>query len=95
MRGAEGDEAISGPVFHGFFNVATGKDQTVLYLVEAINKILGKNIQPNLLPIRAGDVFRTNASIEKIRKALNFNPSVDFETGLQKTVEYFRAIYGK
>jgi UDP-N-acetylglucosamine/UDP-N-acetylgalactosamine 4-epimerase len=84
-----------GAVFHGFFNVATGKDQTVLYLVEAINKILGKNIQPNLLPLRAGDVFRTNASIEKIRKVLNFNPSVDFETGLQKTVTYFRAIYNK
>jgi len=36
----------TGAVFHDFFNVATGKDQTVLYLVEAINKILGKNIQP-------------------------------------------------
>ncbi len=77
---------------HNFFNVATGRDQTVLYLVEAINKILGKNILPQLLPVRAGDVFRTNASIDKIKKALNFNPTVDFETGLQKTVEYFKEL---
>lgn len=79
-------------VFHGFFNVATGKDQTVLYLVEAINKILGKNIQPQLLPVRAGDVFRTNASIDKIQKVLKYNPTVDFETGLQKTVAYFKEL---
>lgn len=82
-------------VFHGFFNVATGKDQTVLYLVEAINKILGKDIQPQLLPIRAGDVFRTNASIEKIRKVLKYDPQVDFESGLRNTIEYFRKIYNK
>jgi UDP-N-acetylglucosamine/UDP-N-acetylgalactosamine 4-epimerase len=85
----------AGAVFHGFFNVATGNDQSVLYLVEAINKILGKNIKPQLLPVRAGDVFRTNASIEKIKNVLNFNPAVDFETGLLKTITYFKGIYSK
>ncbi|MFA5101290.1 MAG: NAD-dependent epimerase/dehydratase family protein [Candidatus Omnitrophota bacterium] len=83
---------VSLPVAHSYLNVATGKDQTVLYLVEAINRILGKNIQPKLLPVRAGDVFRTNASIEKIKKILNYNPTVDFETGLQKTVSYFKEL---
>jgi len=82
-------------VFHGFFNVANGKDQTVLYLVEAINKILGKDIQPKLLPVRSGDVFRTNASIDKIKKVLKFKPQVDFDGGLQKTVAYFRELYNK
>ncbi len=77
-------------VFHGFFNVANGKDNTVLQLVEQINKILGKNIQPKLLPIRAGDVFRTCADISKIKKELGFNPTVNFEEGLSKTVDYFR-----
>jgi UDP-N-acetylglucosamine/UDP-N-acetylgalactosamine 4-epimerase len=85
----------AGAVFHGFFNVANGKDQTVLYLVEAINKILGKNIQPNLLPVRAGDVFRTNASIDKIIKVLKYQPLVDFDSGLAKTIEYFKKVYSK
>ncbi len=79
-------------VFHGVFNVANGKDQTVLYLVQAINKIVGKNIQPKLLPVRAGDVFRTNADISKIKKVLKFNPAVNFDQGLKKTVEYFQAL---
>ncbi len=88
---AEGEAKGTVPaVFHGVFNVATGKDQTVLYLVQAINKIVGKNIQPKLLPIRPGDVFRTCADITKIKKVLNFNPTVNFEEGLKRTVEYFK-----
>jgi len=77
---------------HEVFNVATGKDQTVLYLVKAINRITNKNIQPKLLPVRAGDVFRTNADISKIKKVLKFRPTVSFEEGLKRTVEYFKSL---
>ena len=75
---------------HEVFNVANGRDNTVLELVAAINKILGKNIKPTLLPVRAGDVFRTNADISKIEKMLHYKPLVSFEEGLKKTVEWFR-----
>lgn len=76
---------------HEVFNVANGRDNTVLQLVEILNKILGKNIAPQLLSVRAGDVFRTCADISKISKKLGFKPLVDFEEGLRRTVEYFRA----
>ncbi len=77
-------------VYHGVFNVANGKDQTVLYLVSAINRILGKNIQPQLLPVRAGDVFRTNADISRIKKVLGYKAQVTFDEGLKRTVEWFQ-----
>ncbi|MBI5874084.1 MAG: SDR family oxidoreductase [Candidatus Omnitrophica bacterium] len=74
------------------FNVANGKDHTVLELVELLNKILGKNIKPKFLPLRPGDVFRTCADISKIKKVLKYKPSVDFEEGLRRTVEHFKNI---
>lgn len=74
---------------HEVFNVANGKDNTVLELVDSLNKIIGKNIQPKLLPVRAGDVFRTCADISKIRKKLGYEPAVSFEAGLKKTVDWF------
>ncbi len=80
---------------HEVFNVATGKDNTVLELVECLNKIIGKNIAPKFLPVRAGDVFRTLADISKIKEKLGFRPKISFEEGLHKTVEYFRSIYKK
>ena len=79
-------EGVSGEVF----NVANGSGNTVLYLVEALNKIIGKNVEPKFLPVRAGDVFKTLASVDKLRNKLGFKPLVDFEEGLRRTVEYFK-----
>ncbi len=79
-------------VFHEVFNVANGKDNTVLELIDTINKILGKNIKPQLLPIRAGDVFKTQADISKIKKMLGFKVKVDFEDGIRRTIDYFERI---
>ena len=80
-----------GPVAHEVLNVANGKDHTVLQLVEFLNKIIGKNLKPTFLSVRAGDVFRTCADISTIKAKLGFVPKVDFEEGLRRTVEYFKA----
>ena len=77
---------------HQVFNVANGKDNTVLELVELLNKIIGKSIKPKFLPVRAGDVFRTSADISKIKKRIGFLPKVSFEEGLRKTVDYWKNI---
>jgi len=79
---------------HEVFNVANGQDNTVLKLVALLNKIIGKNIQPKHLPIRAGDVFRTSADIARISSKIGFKPLVNFEEGLRKTVEYFKKKWG-
>jgi nucleoside-diphosphate-sugar epimerase len=78
-------------VTHLFFNVANGKDNTVLQLVDYLNKIIGKEIKPVFLPPRPGDVFRTCADISRGKKILNFTPKVNFEEALRKTVNWFKA----
>ena len=80
---------------HEVFNVANGKDNTVLELVSALNRIIGKNIEPKLLPVRPGDVFRTSADITKIQQKINYRPLVSFEEGLKHTVEYFKNKFNK
>jgi nucleoside-diphosphate-sugar epimerase len=74
---------------HEVFNAAVGKEYTVLNIVEAINKILGKKVAPKFLPVRAGDIFRSNSDISKIKKMTPYRPLVTFEDGMKKTVEYF------
>ena len=76
---------------HEVLNVANGKDNTVLQLVDSLNKIIGKDIKPAFLPKRPGDVFRTLADISKIKAVLKFGPKVNFESGLKKTVEWFKS----
>ncbi len=77
-------------VKHGVFNVAAGKDTSILDLVKILNKILGKNVRPQFLPVRAGDVFKTLADISNIEKFLKFKPQVTFFEGLKATVDYWK-----
>ena len=74
----------------GVFNVASGKDFTVLALVSILNSILKKDIKPLFLKKRAGDVFRTLADLTQSRKVLAFKPKIDFIEGLKITINYWR-----
>ena len=74
---------------HEIFNVACGDSVTVLDVVDGINKILDKHIEPLFLPEREGDVFKTSAGIEKIKEKLSITDLVDFEKGLEITVKWF------
>ncbi len=82
-------EVASGKVF----NIACGCDHTVIGLAKTINSILGKNIKPVFLPLRPGDVRKTLADIRSAKKYLGFKPKVDFETGIKRTVEWFKDRY--
>ena len=76
---------------HEVFNVANGQDHTILELVEAINNITGKKVQPQFLPVRQGDVYRTCADINKIRNMLNYKPLVSFDEGLRITIDHLKS----
>ncbi|MDP2927225.1 MAG: SDR family oxidoreductase [Candidatus Omnitrophota bacterium] len=78
-------------VKYGIFNIAGGKDTSVLDLVKILNKILGKDIRPKLFPKRPGDVFKTLADIGKAAKLLNFKSRVNFIDGLKITVEFWNS----
>ena len=77
---------VSGEVF----NVPLASDNTVLGLVDTINKIAGKSIEPKLLPIRKGDVFKTLADVTKINSLLKFAPEFNFEQGIKITFDWFK-----
>ncbi|MCX5700268.1 MAG: SDR family oxidoreductase [Candidatus Omnitrophica bacterium] len=74
----------------GVFNVASGKDYSVLELVRFINIILKKEVKPIFLKKRPGDVFRTLADLTQSRRILGFKPEIDFTQGLEFTVDYWR-----
>lgn len=76
------------------FNIAGGRDYTVLELVEMLNNIIGKNIKPVFLSKRPGDVFKTEADLSRAKKILGFVPQTNFTQGLKLTVEYFRKEVG-
>ncbi len=73
------------------FNIANGHSRTVLEVADAIAKILGRNPGRQHTEKRQGDVRTTWANIEQARRLLGYEPRVDFEAGLRRTIDYFRS----
>lgn len=71
------------------FNIATGKNHSILELVALLNKIMGKNIDPTFTPPRKGDVFKTLADISAAEQMLGYKPTITFEEGLKRTIDFF------
>lgn len=72
------------------FNIASGKNYSVLQLVKILNEIMGKKIKPIFLNPRPGDVFKTLADLSRSRKVLGFSPKINFLEGLKLAVKFFK-----
>ena len=78
--------AASGEVI----NVATGGRISLNTLFAEMRKLIGSDVEPEYAETRAGDVRDSQADISKARRILGYQPTVSFEDGLEKTVEWYR-----
>jgi UDP-glucose 4-epimerase len=72
-------------------NVAMGGRITLRQLLAALARETGGPATAKHGPPRPGDVRHSMADIRLARKLLGYRPIVDFETGLGKTVEWYRS----
>ena len=74
-------------------NVGCAENISLNQMLEKLSALLGKKVDAEYLPPRAGDVRDSLADISAIREVLGYEPLVRFDEGLKQTVEYFRALY--
>jgi len=73
------------------FNISYGKRVTVNELFYKIQEILNKDeIEPVYKAPRPGDLHHSLADTSKARKLLGFKPRYDIESGLRKTLEWYK-----
>ena len=75
------------PLEGAVYNVGTGRRISLLDLIAAINAILGTKLKPEFQLARAGDVRDSQADLRRIRQVLGYQPIVDFEEGLRRSLE--------
>jgi nucleoside-diphosphate-sugar epimerase len=71
-------------------NVATGGRISLNQLFETMKKLVSATVRPTYAELRAGDVKDSQADITKARRILGYEPTVSFEEGLRRTVEWYR-----
>lgn len=71
------------------FNCACQGQVTLNELVNSLNNLMNKKINPVYQNERPGDIKHSFADINDITENLNFKPLVNFNTGLKKTIEWY------
>jgi len=74
----------------GVFNVATGRRVSINRLFATLRDLMGAGVEAVHGPAREGDVRDSQADIALARKILGYTPLVEFEEGLQRTVEWYK-----
>jgi nucleoside-diphosphate-sugar epimerase len=79
-------DKVSGRVF----NVATGTRFTLNETFRLLAGIIGYKGQARYADPRAGDVKHSLADISRSQEAMGYQPTVNFEEGLRRTVEWYK-----
>jgi nucleoside-diphosphate-sugar epimerase len=83
--------AVSAPAASGqVLNVATGSRISLNKLFDVMRDLTGSRVNVSYGPPRAGDVKDSQADITRARTVLGYQPSISFEEGLRRTVEWYR-----
>ena len=80
-------EKVAGKVF----NIATGSRIDLNETFRVLKKLTGYSGEVKHGAERAGDVKHSLADLSQARKLLGYQPVVDFEEGLRKTVDWYRS----
>jgi UDP-glucose 4-epimerase len=75
----------------GVFNVGGGRSITILELAQTLQRIMPEASQPIHIEPRPGDIRFSEASIQRIQRALEYRPKTDLIEGLEITVQWFRS----
>jgi len=73
-------------------NVGTGVEVTVNELFLILKKIINSDLEPIHTEKREGDIYRSVFNINKLKEELLWEPKINLNEGLRKTVEYFRKV---
>ncbi len=72
------------------YNVAFGGREYLIDIYYMLCDALGKKIEPNFGPDRAGDIKHSNADISKAKKLLGYNPEYSFEKGIKLAIDWYK-----
>lgn len=72
------------------FNIAYGGREFLIDVYHHLTDALGKGIEPEFGPERAGDIKHSNADISKVKEMLNYSPDYSFEKGIKEAIEWYK-----
>jgi UDP-glucose 4-epimerase len=85
----------AGGVAGQVFNAACGERTNLLELLRVLERTIGRGADPIFDAPQPGDVRHSVAAIDRARQQLGYEPRVDLEEGIARTVAFFAASEGR
>ena len=75
------------------FNIGNHRSEKLLDVIDTLASALGVEPKMEMLPMQAGDVYATYASIEKLHKAVGYEPTTTIKEGIPVFAEWYRSYH--
>jgi UDP-glucose 4-epimerase len=73
------------------YNLGFGEGTTVNQIFETLKKVTAFSLPAKYGPAKLGETRRIYLDASKARQSLGWEPLVNLEEGLERTVEYFKS----
>jgi UDP-glucose 4-epimerase len=85
--------AMSARAENQVYNLEGSQKITITDVAKTIDKVLGGGVRIEHVPARPGDYGGKEVSAKKVLHELEWEPRVDFEEGMKRTIEWFMPRY--
>jgi len=75
------------------FNIGSDNPQTLKRFLKIIEKKTNLRAKIENKPMQLGDIYKTHASIQLIKRVKNFKVSTNIETGIENFLSWFKRYY--
>ena len=83
-------KALNDKAENQILNVEGMRRISVKEIAETIRKLMDNDVSLEFIPARPGDYEGKEASNEKIKRLLRWDPKIDFENGMKETIDWFK-----
>ncbi|MEZ3562258.1 MAG: NAD-dependent epimerase [Duncaniella dubosii] len=75
------------------YNIGNSQPTRLMDYIHCIENSIGHEAQKDFLPMQQGDVYQTYADSSALAEATGFRPSTPLQSGIDRTVAWFKEFY--
>jgi UDP-glucuronate 4-epimerase len=81
------------PAPYRVYNIGNQQPTKLMDYISCIEKAIGREAKKDFLPMQQGDVYQTYADSSALAEATGFKPCTPLQSGIDRTVEWFKRYY--
>ncbi len=84
----------SSPAPWRIYNIGNGTPVPLMDYIHRLEECLGVTAQKDMLPMQAGDIEATHASVDGLFEAVGYRPKTSVADGVKQFVDWYLSYYG-